>query len=167
MSDVSSQVTEHKGETSRQGGGHDGSSFRAEQRYRAFLEFLPDPVFVSNLDSTVSYLNPAFEKVFGWTLKDLADRRIPFVPPGEVKPTRAGIEKLMAEKVLHGFETRRLTRDGRLLDIVVDGAIYYDAADRAAGQVFTLRDVTARKRAEQTNQALFRIARALYRFPRL
>ena len=29
------------------------TSRRAEQRYRAFLKFLPDPVFVFNLDNTV------------------------------------------------------------------------------------------------------------------
>ncbi len=143
------------------------ASSRAERRYRAFLEFLPDPVFVFNMDSTVSYLNPAFEKVFGWTLSELDGKRIPFVPDSEKAHTRAGIKKLFREKVLHGFETRRLTKDGRILDIVVDGAIFYDAEDNPAGQVITLRDVTARKRAEQTNRALFRIARALYRFPRL
>jgi PAS domain S-box-containing protein len=143
------------------------ASSRAEQRYRAFLEFLPDPVFVFNMDSTVSYLNPAFEKVFGWTLKELEGKRIPFIPDDEKAPTRAGIKKLFAEKVLHGFHTRRFTKDGRILDIVVDGAIFYDAEDKPAGQVITLRDVTARKRAERINQALFRIAQALYRFPGL
>ena len=143
------------------------ASRRAERRYRAFLEFLPDPVFVFNLDHTVSYLNPAFERVFGWTLAELEGQRIPFVPDSEKKATRAGIKKLFTDKVLHGFETRRLTKDGRILDIVVDGAIFYDAEENPAGQVITLRDVTASKRAQQTNQALFRIARALYRFPQL
>ncbi|HSO19871.1 MAG TPA: PAS domain S-box protein, partial [Desulfosarcina sp.] len=143
------------------------ASHRAEQRYRAFLEFLPDPVFVFDLDSAVTYLNPAFEKVFGWTLAELEGRRIPFVPDSEKAATRAGIRKLFTDKVIHGFETRRLTKDGRILDIVVDGAIFYDADDKPAGQVITLRDVTAQKRAEQTNRALFRIARALYRFPQL
>jgi PAS domain S-box-containing protein len=143
------------------------ASSRAERRYRAFLEFLPDPVFVFHMDSTVSYLNPAFEKVFGWTLTELEGKRIPFIPDSEKERTRAGIKKLFREKALHGFETRRLTKDGRILDIVVDGAIFYDAQDNPAGQVITLRDVTARKRAEQINRALFRIARALYRFPRL
>ena len=143
------------------------ASYRAEQRYRAFLEFLPDPVFVFNLDSTVFYLNPAFEDVFGWTLTEMKGKRIPFVPEDEKDRTRKGIKQLFADKVLHGFETRRLTKDGRVLDIVVDGAIFYDTQDNPAGQVITLRDVTARKRAEQTNRTLFRIARALYRFPRL
>jgi PAS domain S-box-containing protein len=142
-------------------------STQAEQRYRALLEFLPEPLFIGNLDSTVSYLNPAFEKVFGWTLKELEGRRIPFVPDRELQRTRAGVKQLFTEKVLHGYETRRLTKDGCILDVKVDGAVFFDDHGRPAGQVITLRDVTARKRAEQTNQALFRIARALYRFRQL
>ena len=140
---------------------------RGEQRYRAFLEFLPEPVFIGNLDSTVSYLNPAFEKVFGWTLQELKSRRIPFVPDMELQRTRAGVKQLFTEKVLHGYETRRLTRDGRILDVKVDGAVFFDDRDQPAGQVIILRDITARSRAEQTNQALFRIARALHRFRQL
>lgn len=138
-----------------------------EQRYRAFLEFLPDPVFVFNLDNTVSYLNPAFEKVFGWSLAELEGKIIPFVPESVKEQTRMGIEKLYAENVIHGFETQRLTRDGRLLDIVVDGAIFYDDFGRPAGQVITLRDVTQEKRVARINQALFRIANSLYQFRRL
>ncbi len=139
-------------------------SRQAERRYRAFLDFLPDPVFVFNLDSTVSYLNPAFEKVFGWTLAEMQGKIIPFVPEDLKSQTRAGIERLFRQKLIHNFETKRLTRDGRLLDIVIDGAIFYDSANRPAGQVITLRDVTQEKRTARINQALFRIARALYQF---
>ncbi len=139
------------------------SSRRAEQRYRAFLNFLPDPVFVFNLDGTVSYLNPAFEKVFGWSLGELQGKRIPFVPAEFKAHTRAGLAQLYREKVLHDFETKRLTKDGRLLDILIDGAIFYDEDNRPAGQVITLRDVTQEKRAARINQALFQIAQALYR----
>ncbi|MCG6894183.1 MAG: PAS domain S-box protein [Desulfobacteraceae bacterium] len=139
-------------------------SRRAERRYRAFLEFLPDPVFVFNLDSTVSYLNPAFERVFGWTLEELKGKRIPFVPDHLKEETRRGIEKLFREKVIHGSETQRLTKDGRLLDVVVDGAIFYDEDERPAGQVVTFRDVTQQRRTDRNHQALFRIAKALYQF---
>ena len=143
------------------------SCLSAEQRYRAFLEFMPDPVFVFNLDNTVSYLNPAFEKVFGWSLSELEGKIIPFVPESAKEQTRLGIEKLYSEKAIHGFETQRLTRDGRLLDIVVDGAIFYDEHCRPAGQVITLRDVTREKRVGRMNQALLRIANSLYQFRRL
>jgi PAS domain S-box-containing protein len=140
------------------------TSRRAEQRYRAFLNFLPDPVFVFNLDNTVSYLNPAFEKVFGWSLEELQGRIVPFVPDACRVETREGLERLYREKVIRNFETRRLTKDGRLLDIIIDGAIFYDESGRPAGQVITLRDVTQEKRTERVNQALFRISQALYQF---
>ena len=134
----------------------------AEQRYRAFLEFLPDPVFVFNMDNTVFYLNPAFEKVFGWSLEELKGKIIPFVPDNLKEETRSGIQQLFNEEVLHGFETKRLTKDGVLLDIIIDGAIFYDDENRPAGQVITLRDVTREKRDARINLALFRIAKALH-----
>jgi PAS domain S-box-containing protein len=140
------------------------ASRRAEQRYLAFLNFLPYPVFVFNLDSTVSYLNPAFEEVFGWTLEELEGKIIPFVPESHKAETRKGIEQLYKGKVIKNFETKRYTKDGRLLDIIVDGAIFYDDANNPAGQVVTLRDVTREKRTARINQALFRISQALYQF---
>jgi len=140
------------------------TSRQAEQRYRAFLNFLPDPVFVFNLDSTVSYLNPAFESVFGWTLAELQGKIIPFVPEDCKAQTREGLARLYREKIIHNFETKRLTKDGRLLDIVIDGAIFYDENNQPAGQVITLRDVTQEKRTARINQALFRISQALYQF---
>jgi len=141
------------------------TSRRAERRYRAFLSFLPDPVFVFNMDHTVSYLNPAFEKVFGWTLAELEGKIIPsFVPDDMKEKTRRGIKRLFEDKVLHGFETKRRTKDGRVLDIVIDGAIFYDIDNQPAGQVITLRDITREKRESRVNQALFRIAGALHRY---
>jgi PAS domain S-box-containing protein len=136
----------------------------AEQRYEAFLKFLPIPVFVFNLDNTVSFLNPAFEEVFGWSFEELEGKKIPFVPENCKEQTLKGIRRLHKEKVIRGFETRRLTKEGRLLDIIVDGAIFYDEEGRPAGQVVTLRDLTQEKRNAQVNQALFRIARAMHQY---
>ncbi len=140
------------------------ASRRAELMYRAFLDFLPDPVYVFNLDGTVYYVNPAFEKVFGWTLAELKGKRIPFIPESLKDETRLGTRRLLVEKTVHGVETKRLTKDGRLLDILLDGAIFYEAEDEPAGHVLLLRDITQAKLAERTNNALFRIAKALPRY---
>ncbi|MCP4686467.1 MAG: PAS domain S-box protein, partial [Desulfobacterales bacterium] len=139
-------------------------SRRMEKRYLALLKFLPDPVFAFDLKGAVAYINPAFEKVFGWTYAEMRGKKIPFIPDDLREQTREGFRLLLEEKVVHGFETRRLTRDGRLLNIILDGAIFYDEDDRPAGQVLTLRDITREKRVERNNQTLFRIANALPRF---
>ena len=41
----------------------------AQERLRTLLKFLPDPVFAFTLDNKVEYINPAFERVFGMTLR--------------------------------------------------------------------------------------------------
>ncbi|MBW2613944.1 MAG: PAS domain S-box protein [Deltaproteobacteria bacterium] len=139
-------------------------SRQAEQRYRGFLEFLPIPVFVFNIDSTVSYLNPSFERVFGWSLDGLKGKQIDFIPENHKERTKEGIRRLYKEKRIYGFETKRFTKDGRLLDIILDGALFYDEDGEPAGQVVTLRDVTEEKRNARSNKALARIANALHEF---
>ncbi len=140
------------------------ASRHAESRYRALLDFIPDPLIVFNLDSTCSYMNPAFTEVFGWTQEELGGRRIPFVPDFLKEQTRQGIRHLFRDKAVHGIETRRLTKDGRLLDILLDAAVVYGENNEPKGQIAIFRNVTAEKRAARTNQMLFRISGALPRF---
>ncbi|OQX04923.1 MAG: hypothetical protein BWK80_52970 [Desulfobacteraceae bacterium IS3] len=140
------------------------ASRNAEKRYRGLLDFLPDPVIVFNMDSTCAYLNPAFTAVFGWTREELKGKRIPFVPDFVKEETRQGIRRLFKEKVVHGIETRRLTKDGRLLDILLDVAIFYGENNEPAGQIAIFRNITSEKRVAGINQAIFRIASALPRF---
>ena len=77
--------------------GSDGTydeGLRAERRYRSLLEFLPYPVCVFGLDSTVTYVNPAFTKVLKWTLDELEGKRIPFVPDHLLEETHQGLKRL-------------------------------------------------------------------------
>ncbi len=143
------------------------ASRRAEKRYRTLLDFMPDPVAVFNMDNTVSYVNPAFVKVFGWSLQELEGKHLPFVPPNLLQETRQGLRRLLKEKLIQGFETQRLTKEGKLLEVVLGGALFYDEEGEPSGQVVILRDVTEEKRVARTNQSLFRISMALPRFWKL
>ena len=140
------------------------ASRRAEQRYRALLDFLPYPIFVFSLEGTVFYLNPAFEKVFGWTLEELKGKHIPFIPEHLKKQTKQGEEQLFKHRVIRDIETQRLTKDGRTLDIMLNGAIIYDSEDEPTGHVLILRDITREKKTASVNDALHRIAVALPRY---
>jgi PAS domain S-box-containing protein len=150
---------------------HDNKSRRthrqAQKRLRALLEFIPDPLVVFHLDGRVIYMNPAFERIFGWTLIELQGQKIPFVPSQFRTQTLKGVARLMEEKVIYGFETKRCTKDGRILDILLDAAIFYETDDEPAGQVVTFRDITHEKRIDRNNQALFRIACKLPQFQRM
>jgi len=139
----------------------------SERRQRALLNFEPYPIVVFSLDGRVSYLNPAFTETFGWTLEELENKRIPFIPPGLEQETREGIKRLYAERVIMHFESRRLTKDGRILDVVIRAAVFFESKEEPAGIIVILRDVTQEKRIARNNEAMLRISMALPEHPDL
>ena len=108
---------------------------KSERRYRTLLDFVPYPIVVFTPDGRVSYLNPAFTEIFGWTLEELEGDTIPYVPPGLEKETSEVIGRLLEEKVVLRHETRRLTKDGRVLDVVMRGAVYSEEGEAPSGEL--------------------------------
>lgn len=139
----------------------------AEKQYRTLLDFLPYPVVVFTLDGKVSYLNPAFTETFGWSLEELKDKHIPYVPRGLEEQVKKDIADLFEKKVIHRRRSRRMTKDGRVLDVVMYGALFSESEGRTAGEVVLLRDITQEKRLEAVKETLFRISTALPAYPRL
>ncbi len=139
----------------------------SERRYKALVDFLPYPLVLFNLDGTVDYINPAFTEVFGWTLDELQGKRIPYVPPGLEKETQEKIKQLLSEKSILRYETKRLTKDGRVLDVVMRGAILSEDPTTPSGQLVTLRDITQEKRLARNNEILLRISMSLPEHPDL
>ena len=139
----------------------------SERRQRALLNFEPYPIFVLSLEGRVSYLNPAFTETFGWTQEELEGKRIPFIPLGFEQETREITKRLYAERVIRHFETRRLTKEGRILDVVIRAAVFFESKDEPAGIIVILRDVTQEKRIARNNEAMLRISMALPEHPEL
>ena len=120
-----------------------------QRRYRSLLESSPDPIVVYDMDGTATYVNPAFERTFGWSREQLLGRRIDFVPPENLPETRAAIRSMLDGETIQLFETRQRTRDGRILDVQISSTLYEDDNGQPAGNIVILRDISARKRAER------------------
>ena len=140
---------------------------KSEKRYRTLLDFVPFPVVVFAKDGRVSYLNPEFTKVFGWTLDELYGKIIPFVPPDLRREVAEGIERLFEERVFEHMETKRMTKDGRVLDVAIKVAFYPESEEEESEVILILRDITQEKRIQATNEALLRISLALPQYPNL
>ncbi len=140
---------------------------KAERLYRTLLDFAPYPIVVFTLDGRVSYLNPAFTEIFGWTFKELEGKRIPYVPRELQQETTENIKKLFEEKIILRHETKRLTKDGRTLDVVMRATVFSEDEDEPAGELVILRDVTEQNRIARNNEAMLRISRALPEYPEL
>jgi PAS domain S-box-containing protein len=138
-----------------------------QKQINTLLKFLPDPVFALTLDNKVDYINPAFERIFGWTLKEVRGKNINFIPSHLMDQARQGIKQLFENNIVHDFETQRYTKDGRILDILINGSIFYNEKGHPAGQVLILRDMTVEKRMAKSNKIMFRISKALHHYQKL
>ena len=139
----------------------EAARLKTEMRFRTLLDFAPYSILVFNVDGLVSYLNPAFSETFGWTLDELRGKRIPYVPADLEAETADHIKKLFEEKVIHRYETKRRTKDGRILDVVWRASVFSDANGRPAGMLVILRDITREKRIARNNEAMLRISMQL------
>lgn len=122
----------------------------SEERHRAMLQCAPDPIVVYDQEGRAIYINPAFTRVFGWREEEVLGRRIDFVPPDRMEETRRAIEILyQQEGGYFAFDTQRLDKEGRRIDVSIRAAVFRDHRGRAVGIVVNLIDITHRKRAEQ------------------
>lgn len=125
---------------------------QSEQRYRSFLESSPDPIVVYDMLGVATYVNPAFEQTFGFSRHELLGKQIDFVPPQCWPETKAAIDRMLQGKKITMFETKRLARDGQVLDVQISSTLFQDPNGSAIGNIVTLRDISARKRAEEALQ---------------
>ncbi len=124
----------------------------SEQRYRSFLESSPDPIVAYNMKGVATYVNPAFEQTFGLSRHELLGKQIDFVPEECWPETKAAIDEMLSGRKITMFETKRLARNGRVLDVQISSTLFQNQKGRPVGNIVTLRDISARKKAEEALQ---------------
>lgn len=134
------------------------------KNYHSLLMILPIPLMVLEADQTISFINPEFEKTFGWTLDEIRDRILDFIPEDQLFKTVTGKLSLIKGGELSNFETKRFAKDGRLLDVIYDGAKICNPENNPSGLIITLKDITQRKRAEFINRSLYQISNSLHSY---
>lgn len=137
------------------------------KRYRILLDFAPYPVATFTLKGNISYLNPSFTQVFGWTLDDMRNGKAIFVPPELMPETSERLKLLFENKTVTRYVTKRLTKDGRLLDVIARGAVFSESEMGIPGELVIFRDITREKRIAQSNDAMLRISMSLPEYPDL
>jgi PAS domain S-box-containing protein len=120
----------------------------SEERYRLLLESSPDPIVVYTMKGTAVYVNPAFEQTFGFSSEEVSGKQIDFVPEQSRRETKKAIERMLRGKKIELFETLRLTKEGRVLDVQISSTIYKNNEGRPVGNIVILRNISAQKRAE-------------------
>jgi PAS domain S-box-containing protein len=140
---------------------------KSERRYRILLDFVPYPMGVFTMEGFPIYLNPSFTKVIGWKLDELEGKKIPFVPEEAKKETIENLKRLYKDRILVRHESRRLTKEGRILDVKIRAAVFSESEEGPSGVIAIFSDITQEKRIARINEAMLHLSLALPRYPNL
>ena len=117
--------------------------------YRSLIHSSVNAILLCDLQERVRYLSPSFSRIFGWQLDEVEEKQIPFVPEFEKAATRSRFEELVEKGTpCQGFETKRYTKDGRLIDVSISASRYDDHQGKPAGMLVILQDISERKALE-------------------
>ena len=120
---------------------------QAEELYRSLLNSSADAILLLDADLKITFANPAFTRIFGWTQMEMNEDRLQYIPKPLRPPFTNLLEKVLElDTPLHRFETQRYTKDGRLLDVSISASRYMDHAGDAAGILLILRDISDAKK---------------------
>ena len=126
---------------------------RGEQATRllaAVVESSHDAIVSKDLDGIITSWNKGAERLFGYAAEEAVGQNIALIiPPDRHDEERAIVERLTRGERVDHFETVRMRKDGRLLDVALTISPMKDAAGRVVGASKLARDITERKRAEE------------------
>jgi PAS domain S-box-containing protein len=134
----------------------------AERRLSAILEATTDFVGTADLAGNIMYLNVAARRMVGWEHEDLTGKSIPDLHPDDVTALllRVGIPTAIREGSWSG-ETAILGRDRRRIPVSQVLLAHRDGNDRLAYLSTIIRDITERKRSEESQNFLVDASRVL------
>jgi PAS domain S-box-containing protein len=122
----------------------------ARARLAAVVESSEDAIVSKTLNGTITAWNPGAETLFGYSSSDAVGKPMRMLLP----PERANEEfDILArigrgERVQH-FETVRLRKDGRKIDVSVTISPIKDSRGAIVGASNVARDISERRRSEQ------------------
>ncbi|WP_051328475.1 hybrid sensor histidine kinase/response regulator [Desulfatirhabdium butyrativorans] len=120
-----------------------------EARLRAIFDAVADPLIVYDEEAKPQYVNPAFTKLFGWQLEEISGRPIPFIPEEEREFHRQKRMEMFETGASVRFETRRITKDGKTLEMIASASAFFDADGKPLGFISSLTDITRIKEMER------------------
>ena len=126
----------------------------SKERLKAILFAIPDPLVIYSNQGETEYLNPAFVKVFGWSLDELRGKRIPFVPDDQKQITSEKLKELLGSGNNVQFETKRLTKNGSSLDVIISTSCIKNPNAEISKLVVILKDSTYQKQAKKELELL-------------
>ena len=131
-------------------------------RLAAIVQSSDDVIIGKTLDGIVTSWNNAAEKLFGYTEKEMIGQSITkIIPPERINEEYEILNQLREGKSIEHFETKRMAKDGKLIEISLTSSPIKDSNGKIIGASKIARNISLQKetaRRIHENEERFRMA---------
>ncbi|MFN7944419.1 MAG: PAS domain S-box protein [Blastocatellia bacterium] len=121
----------------------------ASAHLAAIVASSADAILSKTLDGIITSWNAAAERMFGYQPQEIIGQSILRLIPADHRPEEDRIlARLRAGERIRHYETVRLTKDGRVIDVSLTISPVSDNTGRITGASSIIRDITEQKLAE-------------------
>jgi PAS domain S-box-containing protein len=108
-----------------------------------------DAIFSKSLNRVITSWNPGAERIYGYSADEVVGREVSILIPEDRMPELDdAMDRIGRGEPVESFETVRVRKDGRRIDVHLTISPVCDSEGRVRGASVIARDVTDRKRAE-------------------
>jgi len=120
-----------------------------ERLFSAVVESSHDAIITESPDGIITAWNRAAEQLFGYLATEVVGKHIRMIVPPERRDEMHGIlERIRRGETLQAYETQRLHKSGRGVDVMLTVAPLRAASGEIIGASHIVRDITESKRTE-------------------
>lgn len=124
-------------------------------RLAAIVSSSDDAIISKTLDGIITSWNASAARIFGYSADEMIGKSITtIIPPDLLSEETHIIAQLRQGKRVEHFETVRIGKDGRKLDLSITVSPMRDGAGRIIGASKVARDIGERKRAQEVQRLL-------------
>jgi PAS domain S-box-containing protein len=121
-----------------------------QSRLAAIVESSNDAIISKNLDAVITSWNQAACRLFGHTAEEMIGQSILKIIPEDLHQEEQEIlRKIKAGERIEHFETRRLRKDGAIVDVSLTISPVKDFNGKIVGSSKIARDISERKKMER------------------
>ena len=126
------------------------AAYEAQARLASIVDNSDDAIISKDLDGTVRSWNAAAERIFGYTAEEMVGRSILRIIPPHLHPEeRTILSRIANRQRIEHYETKRLRKDGRLVDVSLTVSPVEDHLGVVTGASKIARDVSEHREAQR------------------
>ncbi len=130
----------------------------AQMRYLAVvLQDSNDAIIFQDFDGNITLWNKGAEKMYGWSSSQALNMNISeIVPPEKLLELLTVIREIAQGREITSFETKRITADGRILDVWLTVTALVDEDNIPIAAATTERNITEQKQTVREKNELIK-----------